>query len=178
MGRIKTVVRVDGIPELMERLQSPRLLLGPFQELLTQAVEIGKTAAMEGLDAGTNVAMRSITANLPQGMTGLRAASAAVSSMMPKAVATSIEKGRKRNHPPAIFAANNWLQGRVVSRRRTGLSKEDMKAAVTVVRTIRQRGSKGRLFKSAARQAVAQAMPGLKAAMERKLQGDWKKGAA
>lgn len=165
---VKFGIEVLGADKIAAALKNPTLLMDPLRGLFEDAKVIAEDAATEGLDGGTGIAVRSIKSYVnPMNMRTV--------TLMAKARAMSIEKGRRGGESPPLFALVNWLTGTVSARSRdASMSAANMKTAVVIASAIRRRGVKGRFFMRAAQDAVRSATPRLFGDMRRKIESTWK----
>ena len=142
---INLEVEMKGQEELIKKLSDPVVIAGPLKELLTEASSIGRKTAVEGIDGGLGIAVRSIGKEIEP-------LSARVYTAIAEPRAMSIEKGR-----PA--GDNRWTSDRQIQKWADSVGLFD--PLFVIVRGIRQRGVKGRFFMQAAREKVQSEIPRL-----------------
>jgi len=149
----KFVIKLEGVKELMGKLENPNLARAAVVDLVRKGAEIGEATAIENIKGGTGVAVYSI-----QHKVWPRTKRARVYTLIREPRAKQIEKGRKRNNPPSLLQAFRWLVGEVTSRRMLG---EEFRESLAIQKAIRDKGSRGRGYIQAARRAVERALPRL-----------------
>lgn len=160
MGRPKVKVVVEGIAALQAKLNNDGLLREPVRDMLTGAAKVGQKAAVEGVDGGRGIAVRSMSYKVDP-------LSMRVFTAMPAARARSIDQGRK----PFRHGLRALLPG--ISRWREAVGHPD--AGIVIALSIKKRGVKGRFFKQSARDAVNNVLPGLFKALELQVERFWRK---
>jgi hypothetical protein len=163
---LTTNIKVEGVKELIERFNDPRLIKEPLRELLIEASDIGKQTAAGVLDVGVGTQsfkgqggakFSIVTAINAQSMT------ATVKTLMPTARAMSIEKGRPTGEAPPIKQIAAWAKfNRIADHPRA------------VAARIQQAGVKGKFYMKQAREAVQNALPAMLAEMARKVEARFK----
>lgn len=153
---MRTEIKLEGFEELEARLTDPTLIVAPLREdVFEPATSIGVKTAVEGVDGGTGIAVRSIQKEIEP-------MQARVYTAMPTVRAISIEKGRPVGVPveqllPQII---NW---------KNAVGHPD--SAIAIARGIKQRGVKGRFFMEGAKNAVVEALPRLLSNMAKAIEG-------
>lgn len=147
-----------------DALSDPVLVEGPLQDLFKTSSDLAQMTAKTGVKGGTGMAIRTIKAAIqPMGMQ--------VYSAMPKRTTKNIEMGRSVGSRASLWQLANWIEGRVTrGRRLKNMSKEQKVTVRTIAEAIRARGTKGRFFMRAARQAVEAALPGYLSEMAHKME--------
>jgi len=150
-------VKVEGIEELQAKLRDPRMLQKPLKELLTEGASIGRKASEMAIDGGTGIAVRSIGATVYP-------TQARVWTALPKARAQSIDVGRKVGERVPLGQLIRWKEAEGIGA-----------SAVELQQQIKRRGTKGKRFIEAAKEAVNNAMPRLMKEMSDKIARWWGK---
>lgn len=154
----KKNMTLDGDDRLFQHFRPSRFLDEPVAALLKEGAVIGQRVAVERLDGGTGIAVRSIAARVTP-------TSARVVSMMPAARVRSIEQGRRPNSTPL-----KSLEPQIIRwKEAVGIAEW----GIVIAKAIRARGVAGRFFMQGARVAVAGQLPGLIARAGRAAQSNW-----
>lgn len=159
-ARPKARVKIEGLEELQAKLRDPRLIGDPFKELLKDASQTGQEAAERGIDGGTGIAVRTINRFVDP-------TSAKVTTVLPRARAMSIEKGRPPGEEVPVRALVRWLSGNPYKR---SADRAELELAYQARAAIKQHGAKGKRFMQQARQAVADTLPRLLGRMARRIE--------
>ena len=137
-------IEVNGFEELAARVSDPALMEKPMRNLFEAATRLGQKTAIQGIDGGTGVAVRSILREYSPAM-------GRVWSMMPLARSTSIEGGRP--------SGDNTVSTRAIARWADAVKNPER--PFVLARAIRERGVKGRFFMRSAGDAVQGILPAL-----------------
>jgi len=150
-----TRVRLKGVNDLVAKLRDPRLIMGPLKELLSDAAALGQKIAEQGVDGGLGLAVRTMGRHVDP-------TSAKVYTMLPRARAQSIEKGRR----PSEVRRRDLLPQ--IIRWREAVGHPD--PAIEIINEMKRTGVKGKRFMEQARQAVAEDLPRLTERMGRQVE--------
>lgn len=135
-------LEIVGMERLQKKLNDPGLILAPLGEMLQEAGRTGQQLAVQGIDGGTGVAVRSI--NFEAGPTSMRLFSA-----MPRARALNIDEGRPPNDPMlSLGPIIKW---------RDAVAHPDL--GIVIFRELRRRGVRGRFFMAAAKNGIQERLP-------------------
>jgi hypothetical protein len=144
-GRKATTIRfsTEVLGDLPEKLRQPGAAAEPLRDLLEEAAKIGQRVATDAVDGGRGIAVRSLYSKV-------RSLDMRVASTMPRARASSIERGRKPGQRPAIGQITRWAKA-------VGISESPYKLRAE----IRKRGVAAKNFIAQGRSAVQAAFPRL-----------------
>lgn len=159
MPRQRVRIQVEGIDELVAKLKRRSLIEEPMTQLMEDATKIGQKAGVLAVDGGIGSAVRSIYRRV-----SLERGGSTVMSAMPFATIKSIDKGRRKGNPPSLKALGRWASA-------VGYAGSLRKLR----QQIDQSGTQGKFFLRAAREAVEEAMPRLRAEMERRIEAKWRR---
>ena len=153
--------KVHGTEQLRKRMEIEGLVDEPLVEVLQDAAAIGQKAAVQGVDGGLGIAVRSITRDV-------KPTQARVFTAMPRARARSIEQGR-----PSGVSIREILPQLIRWREAGAVGHPD--PAIVIAQEIKRRGVKGKHFMQAARDQVRRDLPRLVAQAARRVEENWKK---
>ena len=152
-----------GVDELRMRLKDPEFIKGPLRDFLFHASSIGKREALDSIDGGTGIAVRSIGAKV-------YTLDATVYTAIARKRALSIERGRPPGELIPWQAALRFVTGRQRSFTPTA---DEKRKAETVIAAVLAHGAKGKFFLKRARAKVKSEMPRLVADIAAKIRRKW-----
>lgn len=143
--------------EIAQKLRNREPLARALADNMEELRQIAQKTAEEGLDGGTGIAVRSIFSDANVG--GMK-----VGTMLPKARALSIEKGRPAGVPVEELLAQiiRWKDA-------VGISE----IGYVVAAGISQRGAQGRFFMRATREKVESELPRIMRKTGARLEASW-----
>lgn len=148
-------MKVEGIEELRRRMGHSQFLLDPLEDMLNEGVKIGQKASVKAVDGGLGKAVRTVGTSVDSPK------HARVYTAMAPVRARQIEIGRKRGTDPRSI-----LKGIYQWKAAVGASA----TAWQIATAIQKRGTPGKRFMVAGREAVEQAMPILTAQLGQKME--------
>lgn len=161
MPRQRVRIEVEGIDELVAKFGKRSLIDDPMLQLMEDATKAGQKGAVNAVDGGMGIAVRSINRNV-----GLTSKGSTVTTAMSTQAIRSIDLGRKRNQEwqPLVKSMYKWT-------RAVGSTVNPFRLAHQIAKS----GTKGKRFKAAGLKAVEDVMPDLRREMERRIEAGWKR---
>ena len=161
--KIEFSLEVFGPDKLAAALRDPALIEQPLNQVAIAAAELAQEVAVKGLEGrGTGQAAR-LTASSGAFVQGSYMKYMPMIARVAPVVAKSIERGRKPGSKPEIrpLQVARWLKQWPRGYQQVGrLPRKEQELYWRIAMGIRRRGTKGRFFMKAAREAVRAALPG------------------